>query len=72
MQAVVGTVAASELWGWPDCSRTLAPVTDGPHGRLEETMSMVILCERKILLGRRRRLHDPHTEHFVHNRIGPA
>eukprot|EP01052_Picozoa_sp_SAG31_P020058 SAG31_NODE_1490_length_8134_cov_3.892968_5_plen_281_part_00 len=41
---VVGTVGASELWPWPDCSSTLAPQpADVETGRaeLEETMSMI-------------------------------
>jgi hypothetical protein len=40
---VVGTVGASELWGWSDCSPTLAPLPEEqrPHGMLEETMDMM-------------------------------
>ena len=40
---VVGTVGASELWGWSDCSPPLAPLPEEQraHGMLEETMDMM-------------------------------
>ena len=68
-------VGASELWGWPDCSPTLAPLPEaqqahGPWGHLGTAQYNYILYEGSLLRYTKRRLNGSAAHGQAHRAHG--